>query len=176
MPVRIAAAYWFRNSFESEKNDNGFFWDEKKKQAAQQILYDFAALEWFEDETRDTTPIVGDGFALIGGVDLISYPKQPEKLRDILLRTHHLLVPPLNPDSPLSERIKDPFVNPDVYFRMGKTFKQMGMEVEDPDLKYIIERATSICERPFGHGPRDQFDPRRELERRDARISNKEKL
>lgn len=190
MSVRVAAVFWFRNALgdyvasygEKEWTEGRYwssrwgYWNAEKKKDAQKILDDFEALKWYEDVIRDTRPVIGPGVALLRGTtNFISYPMDPDKLRDILFRTHRLFVP-VEAQNP-RDRFNDPFVDPDIYFRMGQTFQETNMKVEDYDLKYLIERATAIRRSPYEetYDLLTHFDPRRELKERIPTISKERK-
>lgn len=134
MPVKLPAHsclfYWdIKPLTEHEGIGTDFYYHPDKRKQLKKILQEYEKLDFFED-SAEVGPMSWPNVFLPNVTQVIAIPKNKEKLGALMLRVHSV--------------VRDMFVRADIYRRMGETFEEYGLSIEDEELKIATQLASDI--------------------------------
>jgi hypothetical protein len=134
MAVKFPSWLWVRNNDLTHYVEGGGISDpclSDKVKAKLKNIMDEMDLLYAEsrDNKLNSNPIIEENVLLVRGVvEITEKSYNPEKSAKYLEQIHGIL--------------RDYRVNYDTYRRFGEIYKELGVEIKNPELKYSIELAT----------------------------------
>lgn len=137
MAVKLSAYLWLRNNdllpYSRGEYETGRRLTQEEREALKKIIEEIDELHQGRDEGQHGPLILIENHVILSGYrEVIERSYDPERSGQLFTQIHQIL--------------KDKFVNVDIYCRLGRAFRELGLEPPDPDLKVAIDYATKEFE------------------------------